>query len=478
MTPFPSIGVEWPGGNLFWDVFAGDGETIEQTSPCNASLIQRAQLLSPEELQALFVQQTSLPMTFGEVEAFALRLHTVLKELSEPLRDAMQRETGFIARDCDELLEGSFAFLKEFSEEFSRVQTPQNASISYQAGEQNRTINLVRVPWGTVAIILPQNAFLLVALTAIFNSFITGNRVILRAPLQSARSALLLARALKKADVPHHAVSLVLCKSKEFVTALCESATPTLLHYMGSSAHVSAILRQTFEAGKSAIADGGGNVWTFVDEDQNPEGAARILAEGATRYNGQTCTSINGALIHPVIYRSVRDHLLKKLSALKVGNPLENNVDIGVLFDARQSQGCADQMQQSGGTIVIGGEADGNYLQVSLVEKPNWKSALVREGLFGPALWIAPGTRDDFIACWPNNHYPLCAGVLSGKCSAEEQVWWLSRLPNLARLVFNGDTSIEHIFEPWGGYPGSGANPVSIWHEKYTRVISIDTAFD
>ncbi len=114
---------------------------------------------------------------------------------------------------------------EQFGDEFSRVQNAPAAPIFYEANGQKRSINLVRVPWGTVAIILPQNAFLIVGLTAVFNGLATGNRVILRAPLQSARSALLLARALKNADVPQNAVSMVLCKSKEFVTALCESST-------------------------------------------------------------------------------------------------------------------------------------------------------------------------------------------------------------------------------------------------------------
>ena len=470
MNQLPELGALWSNGNLLWGAFAGSGETIKQNSPCDGSLIQSAALLSADELNQLFAPQAPLEISFDEVENFAPRLHVALEELREPLLEAMQRETGFITRDCEELLEGSLAYAEQFSDEFSRVQNAPDGPIFYEANGQQRSIKLMRVPWGTVAIILPQNAFLIVGLTAIFNALATGNRVILRAPLQSARSALLLARALKNADVPQNAVSMVLCKSKEFVIALCNSSAPALLHYMGSSAHAPGILQQTFEAGKGAIADGAGNVWTFVDENQDPETAAQILAGGATRYNGQTCTSINGALIHPAIYQSVRDKLKEKLGALQTGNPLENDVAIGALFDVRQAAWCASQMQESGGEITLGGTSDGNYLPASLVEKPNLESTLVREGLFGPALWIAPGTRDEFINLWPQNQYSLCAGVLSDF----DKMWWLQNLPNAARLVFNGDTSIEHIFEPWGGYPASGANPVSIWHEKYTRVVSID----
>lgn len=476
MKDISTVAEVWPNGNLLWGQWAGNGESTEQTSPCDGSLIQSASLLSANELKQLFEPQAPLQaplqISFDEVENFAPRLHSALQELRDELLETTQRETGFIQRDCEELFEGSLAFVEQFCDEFKSLQSRQSAPILYKANNQKRSISLVRVPWGTVAIILPQNAFLLVGLTAILNGLATGNRVVLRAPLQSARSALLLASALKKANIPHDAVSMVLCKSKEFVTALCESSSSILLHYMGSSTHAPGILRQTFESGKGCIADGAGNVWTFVDEDQDVESAAQILTEGATRYNGQTCTSINGALIHPAIYENVRDLLREKLDVLTVGDPLHNDVSIGALFDVRQAAWCMAQMLESGGEILVGGTADGNYLPASLVEMPNLESGLVREGLFGPALWIAPGTRDDFVNLWPRNHYPLCAGVLSDF----DKIWWLQRLPNVARIVFNGDTSIEHIFEPWGAYPASGANAVSIWHEKYTRVVSVDEA--
>lgn len=468
MNVIPEKGAVWPRGNLMWGCFVGEGTLTERYSPCDGSLIQSANLLSSDELEALFAPAPPLKISLPEIEAFAKRLYGSLEQLRGPLRETMQYETGFIGRDCDEMLEGSLALVAQFTAQFAAAQSRPSAPIFYEVGSQKRRIELRSVSWGTVAIILPQNAFLLVGLTVALNALATGNRAILRAPLQSARSSLLLSQAFAQAQVPGDAVSVVLASSREFVTSLCKAPAPILLHYMGSSAHAPGILKQCFESGKSALADGAGNVWVYVDE--NIENAADILANGATRYNGQTCTSINGALIHPAIYETVRDSLREKLAALTVANPVEGDPIIGPLFDAKQAQWCAEQMAQSGGEILLGGSSDGNYLSPSLVEKPDYGSSLIVEGLFGPALWIAPGTREDFVKAWPQNQYPLCAGVLSNS----DQDWWLTHLPNAARVVFNGDPSIEDIFEPWGGYPASGANPVSVWHEKYRRVVAVD----
>jgi acyl-CoA reductase-like NAD-dependent aldehyde dehydrogenase len=461
MKHIPHIGTVWPQGNFVWGRFVGEGETSDAFSPLDGSLVQSASLLSAGELEGLFNAPPLSPIPVASLEEFALRLLAELEALRLLLRDAMQRETGFNQRDCDEMLEGSFAFISHFCGEFSQSQSAALAPTFYEANGQKRRITLARVAWGTVAVILPQNAFLLVALTVAFNALATGNRAILRAPLQSSRSALLLAQAFFKAQVPGDGISVVLTKSREFVSALCAAPSPVFLHYMGSSTHAPAILRQCFEAGKMAIADGAGNVWVYLDESVESKHAAQLLCEGATRYNGQTCTSINGAIIHPAIYNDVKAQL----------RTLLENTRSGPLFDEAQTQWCVEQIHNSGGEILIGGGRDGNYLRPSLVDSPPSTCSLVREGIFGPAMWIARGDAVEFIRLWPQNSYPLCAGILQVN---PEIAKWLSHLPNAARVVFNGDPSIEHIFEPWGAYPASGANIVSAWHEKYTRVVSVD----
>jgi glyceraldehyde-3-phosphate dehydrogenase (NADP+) len=212
-----------------------------------------------------------------------------------------------------------------------------------------------------------------------------------------------------------------------------------------------------------------------VGADVVLEWTVEILTAGALRYNGQTCTSINGAMIHPAIYPALRERLIERWSHLKTGNPLTEAVDVGPLFDEAQAAWCQSQIQESGGKILCGGQREGNLLVPTLVENPSLQSSLVRSGLFGSAMWLAPGDEKTFVAWWRSNQYPLGAGVLS---PSAEPSWWLSRLPNLARLSVNGDPSIEHIFEPWGGYASSGVNPVGLWQRKYQRWVQVDERDD
>ncbi|MDQ3814394.1 MAG: aldehyde dehydrogenase family protein, partial [Armatimonadota bacterium] len=397
--------------------------------------------------------------------------HRALRHLKEPLREAMQRETAFIRADCEEVVQSSLDYVHDFRHSLRSIRRPLVAPIKYQFDGQDRQIRLVSSPWGTVAAILPQSAFLITAVTCLMNGLASSNRVILRAPLQGARSAALLALALETARPPHETVSLVQVRSREFVSALNRSPLPCLIHYMGSSRYAPEIHSDAFQRGNGVIIDGEGNTWVWVGEDFDLETAADILTASAIRYNGQTCTSINGAMLHPAIYPQLKELLIQRWRALKAGNPLTEDVNVGPLLDEMQGEWCERRIKESGGVILCGGQRAGNLLHPTLVDQPSPHSALVTDGLFGSAMWITSGDQDEFISWWPCNRFKLCAGVLSPSADLS---WWLPRLPNLARLTLNGEPTVEHIFEPWGGYPESGVNPVGTWREKYQRIVAVD----
>ncbi len=468
----PDIGARWDNGSLLWSGRGGQGALWEQRSPIDQSLIQAVSLLAPEELDALAAPNASLPgLDQAEFQAFCLRLSASLEMHAPLLEEAMLLETGFVRADCWEMMSGSLCYVRDFLSTVSGVQASLVRPIAYEALSGKRRIRCAVAPWGTVAVVLPQNAFLLVALTCLLNALYTGNRVILRAPQQSARSAALLATVVEQAGPPAGAVSVVLTRAKDFLEALYRTDAPCLIHYMGSSAHAPDIMAQAFHSRKGVVIDGQGNGWVYVADDACLETAAAVLTQGAIRYNGQTCTSVNGAIIAPALFPLLRERLLAVWGGLRAGNPITQEAAVGPLFDDMQAQSCLELIEASGGKILCGGQRDGNLLAPTLIETPLPRSGLVTHGVFGCALWITPGTEEDFASWWTHNQYPLCAGVLSP--SAHHSAWQ-SRLSNLARLTVNGDPSIEYLFEPWGGYAASGSNPVSLWMNKYQRIVQVD----
>ncbi len=433
------------------------GDEYANQSPFGQTL-QTVRLLSDHELVKLF----SSPSTYqpADLKSSVSALRTLMFDNRQSLILELRTSTGFGLADSTEVIDSCLQFLDGFE---SFCPSSEEGPTS-----RGRSITLVSVPWGTVAAILPQNAFLSMALLCLLHGSATGNRVILRAPSGSARLAAILGQLLIQSGWDPNSFSLVVCNGGKFVEAWHASQQISLLHYMGSSERAASLLASSFEAGKPCLIDGEGNSMVYVDQDQDPNLAASLLWQGALRYNGQTCTSINGVVVHPEIDGRVREMLRKMAQDTPFGH---GEHQVGPLFRRGQAELAEARIQSSGGRLGRIGRPNDNLFPPTLVEDPDVSSDLVTQGLFAPALWLRTGDYEDFKSVWRSNRFPLCAAVLSHRLAVEQMLVDLGRA---SRLVMNGDPSLEDPFEPWGAYPPSGSNPVGLWGAKYLRTLQLD----
>ena len=151
-------------------------------SSLDGSIVQRTSFLNDVEFQRLLAHARPSYIERRDLWAFVARLDLALSALAPALFEAMQHETGFTSADCAELLEGTQAYLRGYRDVLEQWERTPTASVAYRLGADARQIQLTRVGWGTVAIVLPQNAFLLIAITALLNALAADNAIILRAP--------------------------------------------------------------------------------------------------------------------------------------------------------------------------------------------------------------------------------------------------------------------------------------------------------
>lgn len=382
-NPVVPPGQAWKNNNLTWKGLAVIGAPDEMISPLNGQKIQTVHVLSPRDLGDLFGCPAPISTsTQPQIQAFVARLCAGLKRLSPSLVEATQWETAFLPAECEEIVQGALDYVEGFRDYYEAVRAPLPASLNYNVGVARRRIELTPVPWGTVAVMLPQNALLLIGVICLVNALITRNRVVLRAPLPCARTAALLAFAIEEAKAPE-GVCLVVAKGREFLEAAYASENSTLVHYLGASQFGGEILREAFDHRKPALVDGTGNVWVWASAANDPSQVAALLTEGAVRFNGQTCTSINGALIHPDIYDEVRTLLCQRWSELTSGNPLEG-AQVGGLFDERQARSCLETVKRSGGQILCGGHHKRQCVGADFYPKPRLSQRFSERGNFRP----------------------------------------------------------------------------------------------
>ncbi len=453
---FLPVGAYWDRPSLVWGRPSGEGDTKTIESPLGIE-IQTVRVLSSDEMGLLFAERPSVASL--EIGPLVDALSELVRGESASLRECIRLSTGFSEADTAEVYEGCLDLLSRF-----RPAQSQNTGFDHSG----RNIGVRTAPWGTVGAILPQNAFATLALTVLIHAIAEGNRVIVRAPATSGRLAAILGRLLLKAGFPGDLFSIVLCDARDFVDGFIASPRNRLLHFMGSSDRGSELLAKTFAAGCACLVDGTGNAWIYVDADQDPEETAQLVAVGAVRYNGQTCTSINGVFVHPMIDAPFRIELRKLIAETPFG---ADGKGVGPLFSHQQADSTESVAKASGGVIGRAGNVIENLFPPTLVEDPSLESDLVREGVFAPVVWVRTGDYREFANAWRLNKYPLCAGVLSSDVSEWQA---LTTLGGVSRIVLLGDPSLEDPLEPWGAYPACGLNPVSDWSTKYRRAVQID----
>jgi acyl-CoA reductase-like NAD-dependent aldehyde dehydrogenase len=305
------------------------------------------------------------------------------------------------------------------------------------------------------------------SITILASALYAGSRVLLRPSLQCASSGVLLAELIRKSQPPTSVV-VVNSLAQDFLEACCQSEHIDLIHYIGSNRYAMSVLNDALAATKHCLLDGQGNGVLYVDASFPLDDAVRLITTGATRFNGLTCTSVNGVLVEAGMHAQLRDALVASFGALEVGEPHDARTQIGPLFSAEHAAGLARDLRAGPSSrLRCGGMASGAYFRPAVVEGVSPTDPLVREGVFGPALWIQPVREDEVFAWLRSNLFPLSDTVLSTRSDVIETFTLNSKA---ARICVNEDPSVESMFEPWGGY----LNPVSNWIDKYRQSYQID----
>src|SRR3972149_9155798 len=326
-------------GNLIGDKISQSQSIHDVISPVTGMVIDQVCLASKEDITNALSLLPERPRTLlaDEVLQFLDRLKEQLRMQKDLFYEKTCLETGFIARDSMEIVDSAIEFLNDFDmyvhDKSSRGYTVRH-SYSSSSG---REIRITDRPYRYIAAVVPQNASLTLGITIIASALYSGTGVILRPSLQCASTGAALAELIIKSQPPEWSVMVINSMASDFLDACLDSDKVDLIHYIGSSRYAMPVFSKAFNSGKQCLLDGNGNGILYLDDTFPVEEAVSIITSAATRFNGETCTSVNGVLIKDTVYDKVRDALVESFRNLKVGHPLEPEVDGGPLFSAEHA---------------------------------------------------------------------------------------------------------------------------------------------
>ncbi len=313
-----------------------------------------------------------------------------------------------------------------------------------------------RVPIGACSFITPFNFPLNLVAHKVAPAIAAGCPFVLKPSERTPIGALVIGEVLAETDLPRGAFSIVNCRIDD-VAPFVEDPRLALLSFTGSS-KVGWDLRA--RAGrKKVVLELGGNAACIVDQDQEAklDAIADRLVFGAYYQSGQSCISVQRILVHERLYGPLKERLVARVSALRSGDPEEEETFLGPMIDeaaaARLEEWIAQAVRR-GARVLTGGKRQGAMLDATLVEDVPRDEPLHAEEAFGPvALLEAFSDFDDALRRVNDSEYGLQAGVFTDSLPHTLAAW--DEL-EVGGVVIGDVPSFRVDNMPYGGVKGSG----------------------
>jgi acyl-CoA reductase-like NAD-dependent aldehyde dehydrogenase len=313
----------------------------------------------------------------------------------------------------------------------------------------------IRTPIGIVGAISPFNFPLNLVAHKVAPALAAGCAVVLKPARQTPVSALALAELETEAGLPAGWLNVVVGPSSEIGDVLVGDDRVRMITFTGSS-EVGWKIRER-AARKKVTLELGNSTPVLIEPDADIEDAASRVAAHGFSFAGQSCISVQRAYVHRDVYDDFLERLVPKVEALAVGDPGDDETDVGPVIDDDARERILEWIEEArngGARVLTGGEADEGVIRPTVIADvaPDMKVSCLE--VFGPVVTVAPyGSLDEAIELANGTEYGLQAGIFTGSLSAALEAG--------TRLEFGGVTVNEApTFRadqmPYGGVKASG----------------------
>jgi len=253
----------------------------------------------------------------------------------------------------------------------------------------------LRRPVGVVAAIAPFNFPLNLVAHKVAPALAAGNSVVLKPASTTPITAAKLCAVLDQAGLPAGALNLVVGGGTTVGEWLVTDPRVAKITFTGSPAvgkritAVAGIKKLTLELGNTSPV--------VIAPDADLEFAAKRCAMGAFYNSGQVCLSVQRIYCQRQVYEQFRDLFVQASQAMVVGDPLDENVDVGPMIDESEAvriEGWVAEARTSGAKVLTGGKRERSVYWPTVLTDVSASMKVVAEEAFAPVASIL--ACDDF----------------------------------------------------------------------------------
>jgi len=316
-------------------------------------------------------------------------------------------------------------------------------------------------PLGPTLVISPWNFPFLLSANDVISALAAGNTVILRPSTSTPFCALAIGEIFLEAGLPPGVLNIVPCRVTQAEELILNPLIQCLL-FTGSVSTGKRIMELASRNLTSLVLELGGKDPMIVLEDADIDMASRGAVWAGFMNTGQSCASVERIYVASKIAPAFIEKVVALTKALKIGNPVEPEVDLGPMENSSQLKVVEEHVQEAiakGAELLCGGKKwpglPGYFYEPTVLTKVDHSMKVMKEETFGPVLPIMTFNNiEEAIALANDSLYGLTASV------------WTRNPEKAARVAEQleaGTVTInDHMFsatEPraiWGGIKQTG----------------------
>ncbi len=320
-----------------------------------------------------------------------VRAGTLLQQRKEQYARDMTREMGKVLTetrgDVQVAIDEAFYVAGEGRRLFGQT-TPSEL--------ENKFAMSVRMPVGVVGLITPWNFPMAIPSWKLFPALVSGNTCVIKPATDTPLSTYNLVQTLIDAGLPAGVVNLVAGSGSAVGASLVEHADVRAISFTGSSAVGSQVAQRAAATFKAVSLEMGGKNAQIVMDDANLDLALDGALWGAFGTTGQRCTATSRILLQKGIAAEFTARFVERARKLKVGNGLDETVEVGPQVNPNQIEISARYVGIAlgeGAKLLCGGHAltegaygHGTYFEPTVLGAVTPGMRIAREEVFGPVV--------------------------------------------------------------------------------------------
>lgn len=372
------------------------GKKLKVTNPATNVLIQEVAYGGAEETKAAIQAATdAFPSwkrkTGKERGMYLEKIAALLRERTTEIATMMTSEMGKPLPEAIREIGIAIDYVDWYAEEAKRIYGD-----TLTPSHPDKHLMVIKEPVGVTAAITPWNFPIAMITRKLAPALAAGCTVILKPASATPITAIKVFECFHEAELPKGVANLVIGSAAEIAKEMTSNPDVKKITFTGSTEVGKKLIQDSAQTMKKVSMELGGHAPFIIFEDADIEQAVEGIMLTKFKNCGQTCISTNRIYVSEMVAEEFGRKLAERVRNLKIGNGLEQGIDVGPMIDERAllkvEEHVKDALEHKG-TLLCGGkrltnpDLHGSFYEPTVIQDANENMKIMTEETFGP---VAP----------------------------------------------------------------------------------------